>query len=171
MMKKIVLFLLFSCLAVGTVSAQKVGFCNVQLILQKMPEYQVAQEKLNELAKEYKAEIQAKKDKIAELYGSYQADKILLSSEMRSKKEEEIKQNESELEKLRGARFGENGDLFTERQKLVRPLQDKVYEAIEEVADRKGYTLILDVSGNASVLYYSEKYDCTEDVLKKMGYL
>lgn len=170
-MKNKLLCLLFVVFSFSALNAQKVGFCNVKLILQKMPEYQVAQEKLNELAKQYKSEIQAKKDKIAELYGSYQADKILLSSEMRSKKEEEIKQQEGELEKLRGDRFGENGDLFTERQKLVRPLQDKIYEAIDEVADRKGYTLILDVSGDASILYYSDKYDCTEDVLKKLGYL
>lgn len=161
----------FLMLFFGNLQAQKVGFCNVQVVLNKMPEYQVAQEKLNVLAEEYKNEIASKKAKIAELYASYQADKILLSSEMRQKKEEEIKKNEVELENLRGARFGENGDLFKERQKLVRPLQDKVFEAINDVADKKGYTLILDVSGDASILYYSEKYDCTEDVLKKMGYL
>lgn len=170
-MKNLFLILLLAISSFSTVSAQKVGFCNVQVILEKMPEYQVAQEKLNDLATQYKNEIKAKKEKISSLYGSYQADKILLSTEMREKKEEEIKQNEEELEKLRGSRFGENGDLFKERQKLVRPLQDKIFEAINEVADRKNYSLIMDVSGNASILYYDEKYDCTEDVLKKMGYL
>ena len=150
---------------------QKTGFVNVQLVLSKIPEYQLAQEKLNDLSKQYMKEISDKKAAIAKMYSTYQADKILLSKEMRDKKEIEIKRTEDELELMKAKRFGDNGDLLTERQKLVKPIQDKVYKAIEEISEKKGITLMLDVSSDLSILYYNEKYDKTEDVLKKMGYL
>lgn len=151
--------------------SQKTAFVNVQYVLSKVPEYEAAQVKLNELAKTYQKEIADKKAEIAKLYASYQADKILLSQEMREKKESAIKTAEEELDLLKAKRFGANGDLHKERQKLVKPIQDKVYSAIQDVADSKNFNLVLDVSSKAGVLYYNEKYDKTEDVLKKMGYL
>ena len=150
---------------------QKTGFVNVQLVLSKIPEYQLAQEKLNDLSKQYIKEITEQKEVITKLYGTYQADKILLSQEMRDKKELEIKAAEVKLETIKTKRFGEGGDLYTERQKLVKPIQDKVYAAIEAVGEKKGFSLMLDVSSDASILYYNEKYDKTQDVMKKLGYL
>lgn len=155
----------------STSYAQKTGFVNVQLVLSKIPEYQLAQEKLNELSKQYMKEITDQKQIISKLYGSYQADKILLSQEMRDKKELEIKTAETALENIKAKRFGEGGDLYKERQKLVRPIQDKVYSAVEAVGEKKGFSLMLDVSSDASILYYNEKYDKTQDVMKKLGYL
>ena len=116
-------------------------------------------------------EVTDQKQVITKLYGSYQADKILLSQEMRDKKELEIKAAETQLESIKTKRFGEGGDLYTERQKLVKPIQDKVYSAVEAIAEKKGFSLMLDVSSDASILYYNEKYDKTQDVMKKMGYL
>lgn len=110
------------------------------------------------------------KKEVNTLMYTYQADKILLTPEMRDKREQEIKVKKETLEKLKTQRFGENGDLFLERQKLVKPIQDKVYEAIKDVADKGNYNLILDVSSNMAILYYDEKYDKTKDVLKKLGY-
>lgn len=170
-MKKRNLIIIIGLLFGLSVQGQKTGFVNVELVLSKIPDYQLAQEKLNELSKQYLEEIDAKKTTIAKLYGTYQADKILLSQEMREKKELEITNQETALQQLKAKRFGENGDLLTERQKFVKPIQDKVYKAIKEIAEKKGFTLMLDVSSDLSILYYSEKYDKTQDVLKKMGYL
>jgi outer membrane protein len=150
---------------------QKTGFVNVQLVLNKIPEYQLAQEKLNDLSKQYMKEITDQKKDISKLYGTYQADKILLSQEMRDKKELEITAAEVKLETIKTKRFGDGGDLYKERQKLVKPIQDKVYSAIESIAEKKGFSLMLDVSSDASILYYNEKYDKTQDVMKNLGYL
>ncbi len=155
----------------SSIYGQKTGFINVQLVLDKVPEYQLAQEKLNELSKEYGIEIKAQKKVISKLYDTYQADKILLSKEMREKKTAEIKAEKTKLENIKASRFGKGGDLFKERQKLVKPIQDKIYEAIETVAEKKGFSLMLDVSSDAAILYYNEKYDKTQDVLKILGYL
>jgi outer membrane protein len=151
--------------------SQKVGFVNIEAVLKKAPEYNSAQEKLNELSVQYHAEISSKKEEIKKMYSLYQADKILLSQEMRLKKESEIQKAEDELDALKAQRFGENGDIFKERQKLIKPIQDKIYSSIQEVAEKGGFTMMLDVASNLGILYYSEKFDKTEDVLKKMGYL
>ena len=170
-MKKHLTLILFGLLFAFSSFSQKTAFVNVQFVLSKIPEYQTAQQKLNQIAEEYKKEITDQKELISKLYSTYQADKILLSSEMREKKENEIKKAEEQLDLLKAKRFGENGDLFKERQKLIKPIQDKVYEAINDVAEKKGFYLILDVSSDAAILYYSEKYDKTEDVIKNLGYL
>lgn len=150
---------------------QKTGFVNVQLVLSKIPEYQLAQEQLNKLSKEYMKEITDQKEVVTKLYGTYQADKILFSQEMRDKKELEIKAAETKLDDIKTKRFGEGGDLYKERQKLIKPIQDKVYSAVEAVGEKKGFSLMLDVSSDASILYYNEKFDKTKDVMKKLGYL
>ena len=170
-MQKKHLILFFSCILFFQSYAQKVGFVNIQSVLKKAPEYLSAQEKLNELSVTYHSEISAKKEEIKKMYALYQADKILLSQDMRLKKESEIQKSESELDDLKARRFGENGDLFKERQKLIKPIQDKIYTSIQEIAEKGGFTLMLDVASELGVLYYSEKFDKTEDVLKKMGYL
>jgi outer membrane protein len=163
--------LFFGLLFVLPVQSQKAGFVNVQVVLEKVPEYGAAQEKLNELTIQYTKEVKTKKKDIQQMYSSYQADKILLSAEMRTKKEEKIKEVEIQLEQLKAKRFGENGDLFKERQKLIKPIQDKVYSSIKAVAEKKGFAFIVDVTSELGILYYNEKYDKTQDVLKKMGYL
>ena len=169
-LKKLSFLIVLGLMISLSAQSQKAGFVNVQIVLKKIPEYQSAQEKLNELAKQYKEEIKTIKREIATLYSSYQADKILLSAEMREKKLAEIKKKEDELELMKAKRFGENGDLFKERQKLVKPIQDKVYKAIQEIAEKKGFGMMLDVSSDISILYYNEKYNKTQDVIKKLGY-
>ena len=89
---------------------------------------------------------------------------------MKIKREEEIEKKKSDLDKLKQQHFGENGNLFAERQKLVKPIQDKVYDAIKDVAEKGNFNLILDLASNLSIMYYDEKYDKTKDVLKKLGY-
>lgn len=170
-MQKKTIILLFGLVLFLQGYSQKVGFINIEAILKKAPEYASAQEKINELSVQYHAEITAKKEEIKKMYSLYQADKILLSQDMRTKKELEIQKMESELDELKARRFGENGDLLQERQKLIKPLQDKIFTTVQELAEKGGFTLMLDIASNLGILYYSEKFDKTEEVLKKMGYL
>ena len=168
-MKKILL--LFGILFALSSQAQKIAFVNTDKILEKIPEYKSAQEKLDALALQYQKEIEEKQGAINQLHASFQADKILLSKSMRIKRSEEISKAEFELSELRKEYFGPKGNLFKERQKMVKPIQDKVYKAIQEMADSGRFAFVLDSSSEIAVLYYSDKYDKTDAVLKNLGYL
>jgi outer membrane protein len=104
------------------------------------------------------------------LYKAYQADAILLTEDMKKKRENEIVNREKEVKDLQKQRFGVDGELFKKRQELVKPLQDKVYNAIKAVAEKAGIGFILDKSGQISILYASAKYDKSDDVLVYLGY-
>ncbi len=168
-MKKIIL--LFGILFALSSQAQKIAFVNTDKILEKIPEYKSAQEKLDALALQYQKEIEEKQDAINKLNASFQADKILLSKSMRIKRSEEVDKAELELSELRKKYFGPKGNLFKERQKMVKPIQDRVYKAIQEMADSGRFAFVLDSSSEIAVLYYSDKYDKTDAVLKNLGYL
>tara|TARA_B100000614_G_scaffold212837_1_gene196412 strand:- start:238 stop:762 length:525 start_codon:yes stop_codon:yes gene_type:complete len=168
-MKKILL--IFGILFALSSQAQKIAFVNTDKILEKIPEYKSAQEKLDALALKYQKEIEEKQDAINQLNSSFQADKILLSKSMRIKRSEEIRKAEFDLSELRKKYFGPKGNLFKERQKMVKPIQDKIYKAIQEMADSGRFAFVLDSSSEIAVLYYSDKYDKTDAVLKNLGYL
>ena len=170
-MKNIVLVfgMLFGFFLSG--QAQKIAFVNTDKILDKIPEYKSAQEKLDGLAVKYQLEIEEKQNTINQLNASYQADKILLSKSMRIKRSEEIQKAESQISELRKTHFGPKGNLFKERQKMVKPIQDRIYKAIQEMADSGRFAFVLDSSSEVAVLYYSNKYDKTDVVLKNLGYL
>ena len=168
-MKK--LLFIFGILFVLTSQAQKIAFVDTDKILEKIPDYQSAQDKLNDLAVQYQKEIQDQQKIVDDMNGSFQADKILLSQSMRDKRLEEIVKAQEELSDMRKTRFGPNGDLFKERQKMVKPIQDKVYKAIQKMAENGRYAFVLDSSSELAVLYYSDKYDKTDAVLKELGYL
>lgn len=161
-----ILSLLFSL----TLSAQKVGCVDTKYILDNIPDYKTAQSKLEQISIEWQKEIEVKKLTIDQMYKNYQADKILLSQEMCLKKEQEIEKAEKELQELQEKYFGKNGELFKEREKLVKPIQDKVFNAIKQLAESKGYSLIIDKAGSTSVLYVSSKNEHSNDILKQLGY-
>ena len=168
-MKKIIL--IFGMLFALSGQAQKIAFVNTDKILEKIPEYKSAQEKLDALAVQYQKEIEEKQAFINQLNASFQADKILLSKSMRIKRKEEISRAEFELSELRKKYFGPKGNLYKERQKMVKPIQDKIYKAIQDMATIQRFAFVLDSSSEIAVLYYSDKYDKTNDVLKNLGYL
>lgn len=168
-MKKLIF--IFGMLLAFSGQAQKIAFVNTDKILDKIPEYKSAQDKLDGLAVQYQKEIEDKQESINRLNSSFQADKILLSKSMRKKRQEEIAKTQFELSELKKKRFGPKGDLFKERQKMVKPIQDKVYKAIQEVAEGGRFAFVLDSASEIAVLYYNDKYDKTDDVLKKLGYL
>lgn len=155
-------------MAATTVHAQRIAYVNVSDILESMDDYQAAQNELDRVANQWRQDIAQEYDKIKGLYNRYQAEQVLLSDDARQKREEEIMAKEKEVRDMQKAKFGPEGELFKARQDLVRPIQDRVYGAIEEYAQERGYDFIFDKSGGAGMIFSNPSYDKTEDVMKKL---
>ena len=157
-MKKITL-LAFLVLASLSMSAQRFIYVDTDYILDKIPEYKKAQEELDAIAQQWKEEISKKYAEIDRLYKEFQAEQYLMDSETRKKKEDEIVQKEKEAKDFQKKKFGYQGELFEKRQELVKPIQDRVYEAIKSLAEERNYDFVLDkASSGASILYANPKY-------------
>ncbi len=150
--------------------AQKFGYIDTDYILRHMPEYAEAQEELNRLSGRWQIEIEEKYEAIRLLEQAYQAEKILLTTDMRQRREEEIKNKRLEAQQLQRAKFGVEGELFQRREELIKPVQDALYEAIENLCSQRGYMVIFDKSNQSNMLYTNPKYDLSDDVVKKLGY-
>ncbi len=151
-------------------SAAKFAYVDSDYILSQIPEYKAAQSELDKTSVQWQKEIDAKYAEVDKLYKAYQADAILLTDDMKKKRENEIINREKEVKDLQKQRFGVDGELFKKRQELVKPIQDKVYNAIKVVAEKNGIGFIMDKSGQVSLLYASSKYDRSDDVLVQLGY-
>src|SRR5688500_15417333 len=169
-MKKIIFVLAIVALTAFYGKAQRIGYVDTDYILTSIPEYKAAQGEIDKLSVDWQKEIEAKYTEIDKLYKAYQADAILLTDDMKKKRENEIINKEKEVKELQKQRFGVDGELFKKRQELVKPIQDKVYNAIKVVAEKKGLGFILDKSGQISILYANTKYDISDDVLVYLGY-
>lgn len=163
------LFLLVSVL-IFSQPAAKFGYVDTDYIMSQIPEYKAAQSELDKTSVNWQKEIDAKYAEVDKLYKAYQADAILLTEDMKKKRENEIVNREKEVKDLQKQRFGVDGELFKKRQELVKPIQDKVYNAIKAVAEKSGLGFILDKSGQVSILYANGKYDKSDDVLVYLGY-
>jgi outer membrane protein len=164
------IFALFSMLGLLAISvqAQRIAYVKVNDILESLDEYQAAQKELDRQAQRWRQDIAQKYDEIKGMYNRYQAEQVLLSEEERKRREEEIMAEEKQVRDLQKAKFGPEGELFKRRQDLVRPIQDRVYAAIEEYAQERGYDFIFDKSGSAGMIFSNPSYDKTEDVMKKL---
>jgi outer membrane protein len=169
-MKKIIVIALLVFGFTTVSQAQKIGYVDTQYILDNIPDYQMAQDQLNELAKKWQKEIDDKILEIEKMYKSFQADAVLLPADLKKKREDEIVQKEKDLKSLQKKRFGTDGDLFKKRSELIKPIQDKIYNAIEEYANERGYAIILDRAGSGTVLFGNPKFDVSDEILKKLGY-
>lgn len=169
-MKKIIVFALFFFGLTFTSQAQKFAYVDSQYILDNIPDYQMAQDQLNELAKKWQKEIDDKIVEIEKMYKAFQADAVLLPADLKKKREEEIIQKEKDLKSLQKKRFGTDGDLYKKRSELIKPIQDKVFNAIEEYATERGYAIIFDRAGSGTILYANAKFDQSDEILKKLGY-
>lgn len=150
--------------------SQKIGVVDTQYILDNMSEYKIAQEQIDELAVEWQKEIEVKFKEIDDLYKKFQAEAPILPDDEKKRREEVIIAKEKDVKELQKKRFGKEGDLFKKRQELIQPVQEKVYNAIKEIADGENYAIILDKSSGTAVAYVRSKYDISDDVLKKLGY-
>ncbi len=169
-MKKLVSLLGIMFLAVGLTTAQKYAFVDTEYILSRIPAYKAAQDQLDKLAADWQAEIETAYGEIEKMYKDFQAEKVLLTEEMKVRKEEEIINREKEVKQLQQKYFGRDGSLFTKRQELIKPVQDEVYTAVKEIAVEGNYIVIFDTASGANMLYTNPKYDKSDDVLEKLGY-
>lgn len=170
MIKKISLAIFFAT-AMLAASAQKFAYVNSEYILSQIPEYKAAQDQINQTSIEWQKEIEGKYSEIDQLYKAYKADEVLLTEEMKQKREAEIQQKEQVVKDLQKQHFGVNGDIFKKRQELVKPIQDKVYNAVQELAEKTNLAIIFDASSdNLSILYANPKYDKSDEILRNMGY-
>ncbi len=149
--------------------SQKYGYVDTEYILSNIPEYSDAQDILDEMALKWQKEIEEKFVEIDRLYKDYQAESVLLPEDMKKQRENEIIQLEKDAKDLQKQRFGRNGDLFKKRQELVQPIQEKVYNAIEAVAEINNYAFIFDKAGSLSILYAKPKFDISDDVLDEVS--
>lgn len=168
-MKKIILAAAL-LLTMSTISvAQKYAFVDTDYILRNIPEYTDAQDMLDELASEWQKEIEDMFAEVDRLYKEYQAEAVLLPEDMKRQKENEIVQLEKDAKALQKKRFGVDGDLQKKRMELVQPIQEKVFNAIEEIATTRNYSFIFDKASGATILYAEAKYDLSDDVLDEIG--
>ena len=153
----------------ATAQQQKYAYVDTQYILDNIPEFQDAQDELDEYSKKWQKEIEDNYGKVSEMYQKYQAEAVLLPEDIKRKREEEIIDKEKEVKELQQQYFGKEGDLFKKRQELIQPIQEKVYNAIETIASTSNYSFVFDKAGGMTLLYGNPKYDISDDVLDEVG--
>ncbi len=169
-MKKIALFTAVFLLATFATFGQRFAYIDSEYIMENIPEYQAAQMEIEEISVRWQNEIEEKFAEIDRLYREYQAEAPLLPDEIKRQREEAIIEKERLAKELQMKRFGRDGELFRKRQELIKPIQDQIYEAVEDIATRGNYAVIFDKSGGITMLYTDLRYDLSDDVLNRMGY-
>ncbi len=168
MKKNVLLLVVFFALAMA-VQAQRYAIIDTKYILSKVPEYRDADKKLQLIGEQWQKEIDDKQAQLDKMYKNYEAEQFMLTDELKKKREDELFVREKEVRDLQKRRFGYEGDLFKERQKLVKPVQDKVYNAVQKMAIAKSYDFVLDKSEGITIIFADPKLDKSEDVLRDMG--
>jgi outer membrane protein len=169
-MKKLIIAL---CLLVGITvagNAQKFAMVDMEYIMKNIPAYETANDQLNQISKKWQSDIDAQMQDVQKMYKNYQTELVFLSDEMKTKREEEIVAKEKAVQELKRSYFGPEGELFKKRQSLMKPIQDEVYTAIQEISKDKDLELVFDKSSAMSVIFTSSKLDISDTVLQKLGY-
>jgi outer membrane protein len=164
MFKRIFAVAVFAVALSFAASAQRIAYVDVTAVLESLPDYQKAQEQLDKVATQWRQEIAQEQDKVKGMYSKYQAEQVLLSEEMKKQREEEIMNKEKDVREMQRTKFGPEGALFKKREELVKPIQDKVYAAIEKFAQDKGFEYIFDKGSASGMLYADKRNDKTEDI-------
>lgn len=170
-MKKTIFCLLLLAASVVSAQAQKYCIIDSKYILEKIVEYKDAQTRLDQYSKGWQTEIDGRMQEVDKMYKSYQAERAMLSDDMRLKREEEITTKEKAAKDLQKKYFGYEGELFRKRQELIKPVQDKVYNAVQKMAANKSYDIVMDKAGGVTLFYADPKLDRSDDVLKILGVL
>ncbi len=164
-------FLLFitACCSFGATAQQRYAIIDTKYILSKVPEYKDADKKLQLVGEQWQKEIDDKQVILDKMYKNYEAEQFMLTDDLKKKREDELFVKEKEVRELQKKRFGYEGDLFKERQRLVKPIQDKVYNAIQKIAIARFYDFVLDKSEGITVIFADPKLDKSDEVLREMG--
>lgn len=169
MKKQLILATIIMAFAV-TAQAQRFAYVNTDYILDNMPEYKKAQEQIDKLTQEWRTEADKKQKEIDELYRNFQNEQYLLTEDQKKTKIAEIETKEKALKEYQKSVFGYEGLLYQKRQELVKPIQDKVYEAIEKYARERGYDFIFDKSSGTTILWANPENDKSDEIIKRLGY-
>jgi len=168
-MKRILFLLLVGLSISGTSFAQRFAYVDSKYILENMPAFKEAQTELNDLSKKWQETIEAKRQEIDRLESAYEAEKILLTPDMKEKREQEIVDKKQETLEYQKEKFGVDGELFKKRKELIQPLQDEIFNEIKKLAEERSYAVIFDKGTNSNMLYSNPKYDKSDAILRKLG--
>ncbi|MEP7251161.1 MAG: OmpH family outer membrane protein [Ginsengibacter sp.] len=168
-MKNSPIILLLCLFATASSFGQRYAVIDSKYILEKMPEYKSSQEKLDQFSQQWQQEIDQKSAELDRMYKEYDAEQVMLSDELKKKREDELFNKDKELRDLQRKRFGYEGDVFKKREELIKPIQDRVYNAVQKLAVSKLYDFILDKSEGITVIFADPKLDKSDDVLKELG--
>lgn len=169
-MKKFLLICLITLTTAMTASAQKYALLDMEYILKNIPAYERANEQLNQVSKKWQAEVEALNTEASTMYKNYQNEMVFLSQEQKKARQEAIMKKEKDASDLKRKYFGPDGELFKKRESLMSPIQEEIYTAVKEIAELRGYSLVLDRSSDTGVIYGSPKADISNEVLQKLGY-
>ena len=154
----------------ASMSAQKFVLVDMEYILKNIPAYERANEQLNQVSRKWQAEVDALSSEAQTLYKTYQSEAVFLSQEEKTRREETIVAKEKEASELKRKYFGTEGELFKKRESLMTPIQDEIYNAVKDICDQKGYSLVLDRASDTGIIFASPKIDISNEVLQKLGY-
>lgn len=149
--------------------SQKMGYVDTEAILEKIPEYGIAQQEIERITEQWQGELEKKYSEIETLYANYQAQEVLLSEDVKRQRQDEIFSAEREAKEYREKKFGYNGELFQLQEAKVKPIQDKVFKAVTAIAERKRYSFIFDKAGEVTWLHLNPNFDMTAEVLEELG--
>ncbi len=169
-MKRITIILALVLACASAAMAQKFALVDMDYILKNVPQYEMANEQLNQLSQRWQKEVEALSKEAETMYNSYLADKVFLTDEQVKKREADIVAKEKSATELRYRYFGPEGELYQKRQTLLKPIQDEVYNAVKKVAEERGYQAIFDRASSSDIVYASPRIDISNEVLAKLGY-
>lgn len=167
--KILIAFAILFIWAMAPAKAQRFAYVDTDYIMDMLPEYKSAQKQLDLIAENWQKEAEAMKLEIERLQKEYQAEQVLLTEELKKKKEAEIKAKEAELKDFVNKKFGYEGELFKKRQELVKPIQDKVFDACQKIAKQSALDFIFAKGGEVIMMYSNAKYDKSDEVLAELG--
>ena len=169
-MKKFLLIAIGCIASIFVANAQKFAFIDLEYIMENIPAYQEANKTLNTMSQKYQNTIEAKAKEAETLYLAYQKASATLSASQRTQKEEAIVAKEREVAELRNKYFGPEGELAQKQEELIGPIQDKIYEAVKQISQQRGYDAVIDRASASSIIFASPRIDISNEVLSKLGY-
>ena len=170
MMRKVIICVICVICGYTSAAAQKFALVDMEYILKNIPAYERANEQLNQVSKKWQAEVEAITTEAQTLYKTYQNEVVFLSQEQKKARQDAIVAKEKEAADLKKKYFGPDGELYKKRTALMNPIQDEIYNAVKDVADMRGYQLVLDRASDTGIIFGSPKIDISSEVLRKLGY-
>ena len=168
-MKKLIITSLVAIVSLAA-NAQKFALIDMEYIMKNIPAYERANEQLNQVSKKWQAEVEALSNEAATMYKNYQNEVVFLSQEQRKAKQEAIMKKEKDAGELKKKYFGPEGELYKKRESLIAPIQEAVYNAVKELSEQRGYSLVLDRASDTGIIFGSPKIDISNEVLGRLGY-